>query len=98
MHRLLLQAVPFVLLLACTPVSSPASTAAPAAAGKDTTGVTDSEILIGMWVPLSGNAASLYAPIGKAHEAYFKMLNEQGGVQGRKIRYVQEDDQYDPAK
>jgi branched-chain amino acid transport system substrate-binding protein len=105
MPRLLVQAVPFVVvlttILACTPASSPASppsTAAPAAAGKDTPGVTDTEIVIGMWLPLSGNAASLYAPIGKAHEAYFKMLNEQGGVQGRKIRYVQEDDQYDPAK
>src|SRR6266542_4458386 len=50
-----------------------------------------------MWLPLSGNA-SIYAPIGKAHEAYFKMLNEQGGINGRKVRYIQEDDQYDPSK
>ncbi len=70
----------------------------PAASTKpDTTGVTDSEIVVGMWLPLSGNA-SIYAPIGKAHEAYFKMLNEQGGINGRKIRYIQEDDQYDPSK
>jgi ABC-type branched-subunit amino acid transport system substrate-binding protein len=88
-------------LMACTPAASPPSSSSgggQAQGGKDTTGVTDSEITVGMWVPLSGNAASLYAPIGKAHEAFFKMVNEQGGINGRKIKYIQEDDQYDPSK
>ncbi|HYY89555.1 MAG TPA: ABC transporter substrate-binding protein [Chloroflexota bacterium] len=103
MPRRLSLVVPLAALvaaaLACTPAATPPGSAPTAAsAGKDTTGVSDTEIVIGMWVPLSGNAASLYAPIGKAHEAFFKMLNEQGGINGRKIRYVQEDDQYDPAK
>jgi branched-chain amino acid transport system substrate-binding protein len=108
-RRLIAPAVAFLMAaaMACTPAASPppASTSAPAAqsqagatAGKDTTGVTDSEVTVGMWVPLSGSAASLYAPIGKAHEAFFKMVNEQGGINGRKIKYIQEDDQYDPAK
>jgi branched-chain amino acid transport system substrate-binding protein len=88
-------------LMACTPAAGPPSSSSgggQAQGGKDTTGVTDSEITVGMWVPLSGNAASLYAPIGKAHEAFFKMVNEQGGINGRKIKYIQEDDQYDPSK
>jgi len=91
-----------VVLAACTS-TAPQGAQAPQSGGattaqKDTTGVTDSEIVVGMWLPLSGAAASLYAPIGKAHEAYFKMINEQGGINGRKIRYVQEDDQYDASK
>jgi len=102
-HRLV-RALLFVFALVLAGCSSPAAqpsggggTTAPAAAKPDTTGVTDSEIVIGMWLPLSGNA-SIYAPIVEVKEAYFKMVNEQGGINGRKIRYIQEDDQYDPAK
>jgi branched-chain amino acid transport system substrate-binding protein len=103
MHRLFraLSIVVALVLAGCSnsaaPPGSGGATTAPAEK-PDTTGITDTEIVIGMWLPLSGNAASLYAPIGKAHEAYFKMLNEQGGIHGRKIKYVQEDDQYDPTK
>ena len=64
----------------------------------DTTGITDSEIVIGMWLPLSGNAASLYAPIGKAHEAYFKMLNEQGGTRSQRSSTSRKMTSYDPTK
>jgi branched-chain amino acid transport system substrate-binding protein len=60
-------------------------------------GVTSSEILIGTTTPLSG-AASAYASISKGSTAYFQWLNDQGGVNGRKITYKVYDDGYDPSK
>ncbi|MBN9559127.1 MAG: ABC transporter substrate-binding protein [Alphaproteobacteria bacterium] len=60
-------------------------------------GVTDSEILIGSTQPFSGPASS-YSTIGRCHAAYFGMLNEQGGINGRKIKLIQLDDAYTPPK
>jgi branched-chain amino acid transport system substrate-binding protein len=60
-------------------------------------GVTDTEIKIGNTVPYSGPASS-YGTIGKAETAYFKMLNDQGGVNGRKINFISYDDAYSPPK
>ena len=60
-------------------------------------GATDTEIKIGQTVPFSG-PASAYATIGKAQAAYFKMVNDQGGVNGRKINLIQYDDAYSPPK
>lgn len=61
------------------------------------TGVTDTEIRIGHIVPYSG-PASAYGVIGKTEEAYFKMVNENGGINGRKIKFVSYDDAYSPPK
>src|ERR1700749_3463828 len=58
---------------------------------------TDTEIKIGQAVPFSG-PASAYASIGKTQAAYFNMINEQGGVNGRKITLIQYDDSYSPPK
>ncbi len=72
--------------------------APPALAQKPpTSGVTDSEIKIGQTMPYSG-AASAYGAIGKAEAAYIAMINEQGGVNGRKINLVSLDDGYSPPK
>jgi branched-chain amino acid transport system substrate-binding protein len=60
-------------------------------------GVTDTEIKIGQTMPYSG-PASAYGVIGKAATAYFKMINEQGGVNGRKINLISLDDGYSPPK
>jgi branched-chain amino acid transport system substrate-binding protein len=60
-------------------------------------GVTDSEIKIGQTVPYSG-PASAYAAVGKAEAAVFKMVNDQGGVNGRKINLLSIDDGYSPPK
>ena len=60
-------------------------------------GATDTEIKIGQTAPFSG-PASAYATIAKAQAAYFKMINEQGGVNGRKINLIQYDDSYSPPK
>jgi branched-chain amino acid transport system substrate-binding protein len=61
------------------------------------TGATDTEIKIGQTVPFSG-PASPYATIGKAQAAYIKMVNDAGGVNGRKINLIQYDDAYSPPK
>jgi ABC-type branched-subunit amino acid transport system substrate-binding protein len=61
------------------------------------TGATDTEIKIGQTAPFSG-PASAYATIAKAQAAYIKMINEQGGVNGRKINLIQYDDAYSPPK
>jgi branched-chain amino acid transport system substrate-binding protein len=60
-------------------------------------GVTDTSILIGTTQPLSG-AASAYASISAGSTAYFKYLNDKGGINGRMITYTVDDDGYDPAK
>jgi branched-chain amino acid transport system substrate-binding protein len=72
--------------------------ASPASAQKKyDTGATDTEIKIGQTVPFSG-PASAYATIGKAQAAYINMINDQGGVNGRKINFIQYDDAYSPPK
>ncbi|QAU40105.1 ABC transporter substrate-binding protein [Bradyrhizobium guangdongense] len=60
-------------------------------------GASDIEIKVGQTVPLSGPASS-YAVIGKTQAAYMSMINEQGGVNGRKIQLIQYDDAYSPPK
>jgi branched-chain amino acid transport system substrate-binding protein len=61
------------------------------------TGATDTEIKIGNIMPYSGPASS-YGLIGKTEEAYFKMINNQGGINGRKINFITYDDGYSPPK
>ncbi|MGY3607894.1 MULTISPECIES: ABC transporter substrate-binding protein [unclassified Bradyrhizobium] len=60
-------------------------------------GATDTEIKIGNIMPYSG-PASAYATIGKTEAAYFKKLNAEGGINGRKINFVSYDDAYSPPK
>src|SRR5690606_5653481 len=60
-------------------------------------GVTDTEIKIGNIMPYSG-PASAYGTIGKAEAAYFQYINEQGGINGRKINFISLDDGYSPPK
>jgi ABC-type branched-subunit amino acid transport system substrate-binding protein len=67
------------------------------AAAANAPGVTDTEILIGSTQPFSGPASS-YSTIGRTHEAYFRMLNDQGGINGRKLKLIQLDDAYSPPK
>ena len=61
------------------------------------TGASDTEIRIGNVEAYSG-PASAYGIIGKTEEAYFKMINEAGGVNGRKINFISYDDGYSPSK
>jgi branched-chain amino acid transport system substrate-binding protein len=61
------------------------------------TGATDTEIKIGNVEAYSG-PASAYGVIGKTEEAYFKMINDEGGINGRKINFISYDDGYSPPK
>jgi branched-chain amino acid transport system substrate-binding protein len=86
------------LLLAGSGALALALAAAPASAQKKyDEGATDTEIKIGNTNPYSGNASS-YGTIGKTIDAYFKMINEKGGINGRKINFVSYDDGYAPPK
>ena len=84
-------------ILAAAPAAALALNAWPARAKDYGPGVTDSEIKIGNTMPYSGPASS-YGTIGKAESAFYKMINDQGGVNGRKINYISYDDAYTPPK
>ena len=60
-------------------------------------GASDTEIKVGNFVPYSG-PASAYGIVGQVQSAYVKMLNEKGGINGRKINFISYDDAYSPPK
>src|ERR1700716_1720061 len=60
-------------------------------------GATDTEIKIGNIMPYSGPASS-YGVIGKVEDAYFRKINAEGGINGRKINFISYDDAYNPSK
>jgi branched-chain amino acid transport system substrate-binding protein len=84
-------------LVACLALISAISASTATAEKKYDPGATDSEIKIGQTMPYSG-PASAYGTIGRAEAAYFKMINEQGGINGRKINFISLDDGYSPPK
>jgi len=85
------------LLLAST-IGLALCVASPATAQKTyDEGASDAEIKIGNTNPYSGNA-SAYGQIGRTIEAYFKMVNDNGGINGRKITFITYDDGYTPPK
>ena len=61
------------------------------------TGASDAEIKLGQTMPYSG-PASAYGSIGRVEQAYFKMINDQGGINGRKVILLSYDDAYSPPK
>ena len=79
-----------ILLLAAAAISALAG-AEPASAA----GVTDTEIRVGNIMPYTGPLAA-FATIGKAEAAYFDMINERGGINGRKIKFISVDDSSNP--
>ena len=81
------------VLLASLAALAPAG----AATAQTVVGVTATEIKIGHTNPYSGNA-SAYGTIGKTIAAYFKKVNDEGGVNGRKINFISYDDGYSPPK
>src|SRR5213083_1929246 len=85
-------------LVAAALVGGAALAASPAAAQKKyDPGASDTEIKIGHTNPYSGPASS-YGVIGKTETAFFTMINEQGGINGRKINFISYDDGYSPPK
>src|SRR6476469_3677729 len=67
------------------------------AAGQYGPGASDTEVKIGNTMPYSG-PASPYGTIGRSEAAYFNMIIEQGGINGRKINFISRDDSYSPPK
>ncbi|MBV9151181.1 MAG: ABC transporter substrate-binding protein [Alphaproteobacteria bacterium] len=88
-------------ILAATPAAlafgGPLLAPWPARAKQYGPGVTDSEIKIGNTGPYSGPLSNA-SPIPITQGAYFKMINDQGGVNGRKITFISDDDGYSPPK
>ncbi|ABD09297.1 Extracellular ligand-binding receptor [Rhodopseudomonas palustris HaA2] len=74
-----------------------AATSAAAAEKKYDPGASDTEIKIGQTVPHSG-PGSLYGVLGRVGEAYFQMLNDKGGINGRKVKFLTLDDSYSAPK
>src|SRR5437764_12006806 len=68
-----------------------------AAESQSAPGVSDTQIKIGQTIPYSGPASS-FATIGRTQAAYYRMVNDAGGVNGRKIDFVTLDDAYSPPK
>src|SRR6185437_4754278 len=68
-----------------------------AAYAEDTPGVTATEIKIGSTTSLSGPVSAL-GIIARCQDAYFRMVNDQGGIGGRKINFIYYDDAFNPAK
>ncbi|MDA9391020.1 branched-chain amino acid ABC transporter substrate-binding protein [Bradyrhizobium sp. CCBAU 45394] len=79
-------------LALCTAMTGPVL-----AQKKYDSGASDTEIKIGNIMPYSG-PASAYAVIGKTEEAYFNKINAEGGINGRKIKFISYDDGYSPPK
>ncbi|MBR0576377.1 ABC transporter substrate-binding protein [Proteiniclasticum sp. BAD-10] len=79
-----------------TPSETPAET--PVETEKPAQGVYDDKIVVGNSAATSGNYAPVGVPFNAGIEAYFKMINEAGGVNGRKIEFVHQDDEFDPVK
>jgi ABC-type branched-subunit amino acid transport system substrate-binding protein len=86
------------LAIASTAIALLAASSSGALAQKKyDTGATDTEIKIGNIMPYSG-PASAYGVIGKTEAAYFKKVNDAGGINGRKINFISYDDGYSPPK
>jgi branched-chain amino acid transport system substrate-binding protein len=83
--------------LAIAGIAAAAISLSAVAQKKYDTGATDTEIKIGDTKPYSG-PASAYGTIGKAIAAYFDKVNAEGGINGRKIKFISLDDGYNPAK
>ncbi|MEZ0031313.1 branched-chain amino acid transport system substrate-binding protein [Bradyrhizobium japonicum] len=84
-------------LATATALTLALSVSAASAQKKYDPGASDTEIKVGQTMPFSG-PASAYSSIGKTQAAYFKMINDQGGINGRKINLIQYDDAYSPPK
>ena len=80
-----------------TPSAAPATATAVPTAKPVVIGVTDTEVVVGSWGPQDGPAGA-YGVIDRTIDSYFKMINDQGGINGRKIRFIYENDSYQPAK
>lgn len=86
-----------VLRLAAAAALATAAATVALAEGKYDVGASDTEIKIGHFSPYSG-PVSVWGTMGKVHAGFWKKINEQGGVNGRKVTFISYDDGYSPPK
>jgi branched-chain amino acid transport system substrate-binding protein len=90
-----------LLVTACGPASTAPGATTTATTAPTTApvvpGVTATEVVVGSWGPQDGPAGA-YGTIDRTVDAYFKKVNDEGGINGRKIRFIYENDSYQPAK
>jgi len=84
------------LVFLCVAILAIFLTSTPSSA-QQVRGVTDTEILVGQWGPQTGPAAP-WGAVARGTDLLFKIVNEEGGIHGRKIKYFLRDDSYQPAK
>ena len=97
LYRLLKILIPFLALVPALPLDAAAQKQDPPPAPVfHPGGLTDREIYIGQWGPQSGPAAP-WGGLSRGTGAYFQMINESGGIHGRKLKLLFFDDRYDPA-
>jgi branched-chain amino acid transport system substrate-binding protein len=88
---------PLLTMIVAGALTLPASDAAWSAEKKYGPGVSDTEIKIGQTIAYSGPASS-FGTIGHTISAYYRMINDRGGVNGRRINFISADDGYSPPK
>jgi ABC-type branched-subunit amino acid transport system substrate-binding protein len=97
MHRSAGRGLAVVAALALTAAAGCSNDSGGSGSSASTPGVTDSTVLVGTHMPLTGPASAGYSKIAPATKAYFDYVNAHGGVNGRKITYKILDDGYNPA-
>lgn len=85
------------ICLLCWTCAGGESTNSDSSSVGNSTGVSDTEIIVGSFGPLTGPAA-LWGNIMKGIDAHFKLINDNGGINGRKIKFIMKDDAYDPSR
>ena len=83
---------------AATEATEEAAAPEATAAAEPQQGVTDTEVLIANSIAVSGAYAPVGIPFKYGMEAYFKMVNDNGGIAGRTIKYIHTDDEFSPEK
>ncbi|MFH1092224.1 MAG: ABC transporter substrate-binding protein, partial [Pseudomonadota bacterium] len=94
MTRILLAVLALAVWL--SPVQAADQPAAEKPEAETALGVTDSQIRLGTWAPLSGDAAP-WGAMARGMDVYFQWLNRKGGINGRGLKLLMFDDRYDPA-
>jgi branched-chain amino acid transport system substrate-binding protein len=96
-HRTLAAVAGTVLLLGTAACGAGADRESSEGGGSEDVGITDDTITLGAHFPLTGVAAPGYSEIPTGAQAYFDYVNANGGIYGRQIEYLVEDDAYNPS-
>lgn len=96
--RLVALALAAAMMLSAAACGNNGGNSEASSSGTTVQGVTDTEIIVANNAATSGSYAPVGVPFNAGIEAYFKMVNEAGGIDGRKITFLHKDDEFDPIK